>query len=104
MSEANKSPLKKESSRVIQPKSLLTIRNWGEPNWKQKYKKWFTNTKVTIKENVVNTATQNTQNSNDKSESDTSDMRKLPVTVKLGDSMVKYIKGWKCQVVLVELW
>ena len=35
------------------------------------------------------------QNSNDKTECDTPDKRKLPVTVILGDSMVKDIKGWK---------
>ena len=33
------------------------------------------------------------QNSKDKTESDTPDKRKLPVTVILGDSMVKDIKG-----------
>ena len=53
------------------------------------------NTKVTAKQNAFNTATQNTQNSNDKTESDTPDKRKLLVTVILGDSMVKDFKGWK---------
>ena len=46
-------------------------------------------------QNAINSATQNTQNSNDKTESDTADKRKLPVTVILGDSMAKEIKGWK---------
>ena len=46
------------------------------------------NTKVTGKQKAINTATQNTQNPNDKTESDTPDKRKLPVTVMFGDSMV----------------
>ena len=45
------------------------------------------NTKVTAKQS----ATQNTQ----KTESDTPDKKKLPVTVIRGDSTVKDIKGWK---------
>ena len=53
------------------------------------------NTKVTVKQNAINTAAQNKQNSNDKTESDTLDKRKLPVTILLGDSMVKDIKDWK---------
>ena len=53
------------------------------------------NTKVTAKQKAINTAIQNRQNSNDKTESDTPDKRKLPVTVILGDSMVKDIKSWK---------
>ena len=53
------------------------------------------NTKVTAKQNAINTATQNTQNSNDKTKSDTPDKRKLPDIVILGDSVVKDIKGWK---------
>ena len=53
------------------------------------------NTKVTAKQNAINAATQNLQNSFDKTESDTPDKRKLPVTVILGDSMVKDIKSWK---------
>ena len=47
------------------------------------------NRKITAKQNAINTATQNIQNSNDKTESDTPDKRKLPVTAILGDSMVK---------------
>ena len=53
------------------------------------------NTKVTAKQNTIYTATRNTQNSNDKTESDTPDKRKLPVTVILKYSMVKDIKCWK---------
>ena len=53
------------------------------------------NTKVTVKQNAIKTAAQNKQNSNDKTESDTLDKRKLPVTILLGDSMVKDIKDWK---------
>ena len=50
------------------------------------------NTKVMVKQNAINTATQDTKNSNAQTESDTADKKKLPVTVKLGDSMVKDIK------------
>ena len=49
----------------------------------------------TAKQNAITTATQNIQNSNNKAESGTPNKRKLPVTVILGDSMVKDIKGWK---------
>ena len=51
------------------------------------------NTNVTAKQNTIKTVTQNTQNSNDKTKSDTPDKRKLPVTAILGDSVVKDIKG-----------
>ena len=44
---------------------------------------------MTAKQNAINTATHNIQNTNDKTESDTPDKRKLPVTVIHGDSMVK---------------
>ena len=53
----------------------------------------FLNTKATAKQNAINTATQNIQNLNDKTESNTPDKSKLPVTVILGDSMVKNIEG-----------
>ena len=49
----------------------------------------------TVKQNAINTATQNIQNPNGKPESDTPDKRKLSVTIILADSMVKDIKGWK---------
>ena len=42
-------------------------------------------------------------NSNDKTENETMDKRNLQVTVILGNSMVKDIKDWKCQVVLAKL-
>ena len=48
-----------------------------------------------VKQNAINTATQNKQNPNGKPESDTPDKRKLSVTIKLADSKVKDIKGWK---------
>ena len=35
------------------------------------------------------------QNSKDKTESDTPHKRKLPITVILGNSLVKEIKGWR---------
>ena len=44
--------------------------------------------KVTAKQNAINTATQNIRNSSDKTESDTTDIRKLLVTSKT-------IKCWK---------
>ena len=50
------------------------------------------NKKVVAKQTIINTATQNIRNSNDKTESDTPDKRKFSVTVALGDSMVKDIK------------
>ena len=65
------------------------------PTENEKTKSDSPNTTVTAKQKVINTATQNTQNSNDKTESDAPDKRKLTVTVILGDSMDKDIKGWK---------
>ena len=62
-----------------------------------------TKTKITAKQNAISTATQNTQNSNNKTESDTTDKRKLPITIILADSMVKDIKGCKCQVIPAKL-
>ena len=53
------------------------------------------NTEITAKQNAINTATQNIQNSDDKTESDTPDERKLRVTVILGNSMVKDNRDWK---------
>ena len=44
------------------------------------------NKKVTAKQNAINTATQNIQKSNDKTENDTPEKRELPVTVILGNS------------------
>ena len=62
------------------------------------------NTEITAKQNAMNTATQNLENSNDKTESDTPDKKKLPVTVILGDSLIKDIRGWKIQAILAKLW
>ena len=90
---------KKNQSRVIQPietKNCNSPLETEESPTENEYKRTNSpNTKVTAKQNAINAATQNTQNSNDKTERYTPDWRKLPVTVILGDSMVKYIKGWK---------
>ena len=51
------------------------------------------NKKETAKQNIINTVTQNIENP--KVETDTTGMRKLLVTLILGDSMVKDIKGLK---------
>ena len=53
------------------------------------------NKKETAKQNIINTVTQNIENPSDKIEIDTTGMRKLLVTLILGDSMVKDIKGLK---------
>ena len=87
--------MKKNHSRVIQPiesKNRYSLLETEIENTKSD----SPNTKVTGKQKTINTATQNTQNSNDKTESDTpEDKRKLPVTAILGDSMIKGIKDWK---------
>ena len=91
--------MKKNPSRVIQStetKNRYSRLQTGEsPTENENKKTESQNTKITAKQNVINIATQNTQNSNDKTESDTPDKRKLSVTVIIGDSMVKGIKGWK---------
>ena len=92
--------MKKNQSRVIQPIETKNpcyspLETEASPTENENTRTDSPNTKVTAKQNAINTATQNTQNSNDKTESDTPDKRKLPVTVILGDSMVKDIKGWK---------
>ena len=99
MSKAKKLPLKKNRSRVIQP---IQTKNYyspleteESPTENEDTRTDSPNTKITAKQNVINTATQNIQNSNNKTESDTPDKRKLPVTVILDDSMVKDIKDWK---------
>ena len=98
MSKANQLPLK-NPSRVIQP--IETTHRYSplgteeSPTKNENTRTDSTNTKITARQKAVNTAAQNLQNSNDKTESDTPDRRKLPVTVILGDSMVKDIKGWK---------
>ena len=99
ISKANKLPLKKNHSRVIQPieskNRYSPLETEDSPTENENTKSDSPNTKVTGKQKAINTATQNTQNSNDKTESDTPDKRKLPVTVILGDSMIKDIKGWE---------
>ena len=99
MSKANKLPLKKNPSRVIQPMETKNryspLGTEVTPTEKENTRTDSPNRKITAKQNAINTATQNIQNSNDKTESDTPDKRKLPVTAILGDSMVKDIKRWK---------
>ena len=98
ISKANKLPLKKNHSRVIQPieskNRYSPLETEESPTKNENTKSDSPNTKATATQKAINTATQSTQNSNDKTESDTTDQRKLPVTI-LGDSMVKNIKGWK---------
>ena len=96
ISKANKLPLKKNHSRVIQPietkNRYSPLETEESPTENENKRTDSPNTKVTAKQNAFNTITQNTQNSNDKTESDTPDRRKLLVTVILGDSMVKDFK------------
>ena len=91
--------MKKNPSRVINPietkNSYSPLETEESPTEDETTRTDSPITKVTTKQNSINTATQNTQNSNDKTESDTPDKRKLPVTVILGDSTVREIKGWK---------
>ena len=97
ISKTNKLPLKKNHSRVIQPieskNRYSPLETEGSPTENENTKSDSPNTKETGKQKAINTAPQNTKNSNNKTESDTPDKRKLPVTVILGDSMVKDIKG-----------
>ena len=97
MSKANKLPLKKNPSRVIQPietkNRYLPLETEESPTENENTRTDSPNTEITAKQNAINTATQNLQNSNDKTESDTTDIRKLSVTVILDDSMVNDIKG-----------
>ena len=107
ISKANKLPLKKNLSRVIQPietkNRYSPLETEESPTENENTKSDSPNTKVTAKQNAINTATQNTQNSNDKTESDTPDKRKVPVTVILGDSMRRTLKAGKCHAVLAKL-
>ena len=98
MSKANKSSLKKNPSRLI--KSIKTQTRYSPLKTEENpndSKNTRTNSlkKVIAKQNPINTATQNMQNSNDKAEIDTLDKTKLPVTVIVYDSMVKDTKGCK---------
>ena len=88
ISKANK-PMKKYLSRVIHPietkNRYSPLENEESPTENENTRTDSPNTKVTAKQNTIKTVTQNTQNSNDKTKSDTPDKRKLPVTVILGD-------------------
>ena len=59
------------------------------------------NTEITAKQNTINTATQNLQNSNEKTESD---KRKLKLLSYLVVLWVRTLKAGKCQAVLTKLW
>ena len=89
ISNANKLPMKKDQSRVIQPietkNRYSPLETEESPTENENTRTDSPNTKVTAKQNTIKTVTQNTQNSNDKTKSDTPDKRKLPVTVILGD-------------------
>ena len=91
--------MKKDQSRVIQPietkNGYSPLKTEESPTENGNTRTDSPNTKLAPKQNALITATQNTQNSNDKTKSDTPDKRKLPVTVLLGDYMVKDIKGWE---------
>ena len=109
MSKANKLPLKKNLSRVIQPSETqnryLPLETEESPTENGNTRTDSANTKITAKQNVIHAATQNIKNFNDKTESDTPDKRKLPVSVIQGDSMIKEIKDWKissrtCKVII----
>ena len=97
--KTNKRPMKKDQSRVIQPietkNCYSPLKTEESPTENGNTRTDSPNTKLAPKQNALITATQNTQNSNDKTESDTPDKRKLPVTVIVGDYMVKDIKGWE---------
>ena len=85
--------MKKSSSRVIKPietKNLYsTLESEESPTENGNTRINSPNVKVTARRNAINTATQNMQNFQEKTESDTLENRKLPVTVILGDYMVK---------------
>ena len=99
MSNVNKSLLKKNPYRVIKP--IETTNHYSpleteeNPIDNVNIRTDSPNAKVTAKRNAINTATPNIQNSNDKTESDTTEKRKLPVTVILGDNMIMDIKRLK---------
>ena len=81
--------MKKSPSRVIKPietKNLYsTLESEESPTENGNTRINSPNVKVTARQNAVNTATQNMQNFKEKTESDTLENRKLPVTVILGD-------------------
>ena len=81
--------MKKSPSRVIKPietKNLYsTLESEESPTENGNTRINSPNVKVTARQNAINTATQNMQNFKEKTESDTLENRKLPVTVILGD-------------------
>ena len=83
--------MKKNPSRVIQPietkNHYWPLETEESPTENKNTRTDKPTTTITAKQNAIDTATQDTQKSNDKKESDTPDKRKLPVTVILGDSM-----------------
>ena len=91
ISNANKLPMKKNPSRVIQPietkNHYWPLETEESPTENKNTRTDKPTTTITAKQNAIDTATQDTQKSNDKKESDTPDKRKLSVTVILGDSM-----------------
>ena len=81
--------MKKSPSRVIksiETKNLCsTLESEESPTENGNTRINSPNVKVTARQNAINTATQNMQNFKEKTESDTLENRKLPVTVILGD-------------------
>ena len=87
--KANKLPMKKKkSSRVIQQietkNRYSPFETEDSPTENENTRSGSPDTKVTAKQNAINKAAQNTQNSNNKTESDIPDKRKFPVTAILG--------------------
>ena len=80
--------MKKNHSRVIQPietkNRYSPLETEDSPTENENTRSGSPDTKVTAKQNAINKATQNTQNSNNKTESDIPDKRKFPVTAILG--------------------
>ena len=85
--------MKKSPSTVIKPietKNLYsTLESEESPTKNGNTRINSPNVKVTARQNAINTATQNMQNFKEKTESDTLENRKLPVTVILGDIWLK---------------
>ena len=81
--------MKKSPSRVIKPietKNLYsTLESDESPTENGNTRINSPHVKVTARQNAINTATQNMQNFKEKTESDTLENRKLPVTVILSN-------------------
>ena len=81
--------MKKSPSTVIKPietKNLYsTLESEESPTENGNTRINSPNVKVTARQNAVNTPTQKMQNFKEKTENDTLENRKLPVTVILGD-------------------